>query len=413
MSVRNVHVSAREAPFEIEVNGVVVAIAIVVGVSDRPKTGVQPSRGDAVVNDQIVRQNIDIHSVGDIADRVAVADNIVGVRSVITHGCGKVAAYLSFHACRPDICLRRFQQRINPADRETGTHNSALCIKPALESRKCETKGRFAAGSQHKDRGSRRSREKGRQDQTWRTASEFFLDVRRRQPVVVHAKTTAYYPVALSRRIPSDSNTRTEQVIDRVQQSIMRRFRVAVRYLLLLGVARTEVEISEHGRCTLGPRVATVVISQAQSKGEISSRLPCVFNKQPEGSGSRVPIPQLLVPGCRVVHDAVFVCRSILRQGQQIVEREFRLRPRTLEGFDVIPVPAFITELQSVRASYMREDIAPVIVVLNEVALREADTVGLSGICVDPVYQYGRHGIVFRATSQNAFHSAQAGGEII
>src|SRR5208282_581361 len=61
------------------------------------------------------------------------------------------------------------------------------------------------------------------------------------------------------------------------------------------------------------------------------------------------------------------------------------MRPRTLERLDVIAVPAFVAHLQYVRATHMRQNIAPVVVVLNEIALRETQAVAevLSGYADD------------------------------
>ena len=214
---------------------------------------------------------------------------------------------------------------------------------------------------------------KGRSNFSRRAAAEFFLHVRLGQPVVVDAKSAAHHPVAVPRGIPRDTDARTEQIVDRVQQSVVGSLGIAVRHLLLLCCTGSQVEVSKHRRRTLRPRVAAVVVAQAQGQGQILSCFPSVLHKQSEGSGSGIPTPQLFCAGRGIVIDAVFVCGSVLRQSQQIAEREFRLRPGPLEGLDVISVPAFITELQSVRALYMREDVAPVIVVLNEIALRETD----------------------------------------
>ena len=78
----------------------------------------------------------------------------------------------------------------------------------------------------------------------------------------------------------------------------------------------------------------------------------------------------------------------------------------TLEWLDVIAVPAFVSELQRVRAAHMREHVAPVIVVLDEIALREAHAVGLAAIGVDSVHRDGRDRVVLGATAQHTFDPA-------
>jgi len=84
-----------------------------------------------------------------------------------------------------------------------------------------------------------------------------------------------------------------------------------------------------------------------------------------------------------------------------------------LERFDVVTIPAFVAEFESVRAFYMREHIAPVVVMLNEVALRESHTVSHSSIRVDSVHRDRGHSVVLGAAAQNAFNSADPGGELV
>src|SRR5215471_332615 len=57
------------------------------------------------------------------------------------------------------------------------------------------------------------------------------------------------------------------------------------------------------------------------------------------------------------------------------------MRPGPLEGFDVIAVPAFVANFYDVSTLHMGQNVAPVIVVLDEITLREANAVGnaLSG----------------------------------
>ena len=157
-------------------------------------------------------------------------------------------------------------------------------------------------------------------NQSRRAAAKFFLHVGRGQPVVVDAKAAAHaqspFPVG-SQATPTRGLNR---LLTECSKRVVRCLGIAVRNLLLLGCARAQVEVAEHRGVALGPRIAAVVIAQAQGQGQIPSRLPGVFDEQSKGSGSCIPIPQLLRAGCGVVHDAVFVGGGILRQLQQIVE---------------------------------------------------------------------------------------------
>src|SRR3954471_4036911 len=198
-----------------------------------------------------------------------------------------------------------------------------------------------------------------------------------------------------------------------MQQSIMRTFGVAICYLFLFGSPRTQVEVSEYRRVTLGPRVAAVVIPQAQGYSEIPSRFPGVFDKQSKCARGGIPIPQLLLASGGVVHHPVFIGRIILGEVEKGVEYKLWLRPRALEGFDVVSIPAFIAELQSMGSSDVGEDIAPVVVVLDEITLRKANTIGLPSIRIDSIHRDRGHGVVLSSTAQHTLDSAYPGREII
>src|SRR5438270_511581 len=61
----------------------------------------------------------------------------------------------------------------------------------------------------------------------------------------------------------------------------------------------------------------------------------------------------------------------------------------------------------------MREHIAPVIVMLNKIALGKADAVSLSAVSVDSVYRDRRYCIVLGPAAEHPFHSTQTCGEVI
>ena len=186
----------------------------------------------------------------------------------------------------------------------------------------------------------------------------------------------------------------------------MRGFCIAVCYLFLLGSACPQVEIPEYRRVTLRPRVAAVVISQTQGHSEIPSRFPGVFDKQSKCARGGIPIPQLLLTRGGVIHYPVFVGGIILSEFEKVVERKLWLGPRALEGFDVVAVPPFIAELQSMGASNMGEDIAPVIVMLDEITLGETNAIGHAAISIDSVHRNRGHCIVLGSTAQHTLYSA-------
>src|SRR5579863_1279714 len=100
MGVGSIHEPAREVPSNIEDHSVVVAMPVVVGVENLTKAGIEPDGIQAVVDDQIVGNGIDINTIGDISDGVAVADDVVGVGSVITNAGLKGPSQLALQSCR-------------------------------------------------------------------------------------------------------------------------------------------------------------------------------------------------------------------------------------------------------------------------------------------------------------------------
>src|SRR5262249_43910468 len=114
----------------------------------------------------------------------------------------------------------------------------------------------------------------------------------------------------------------------------------------------------------------------------------------------------LLRAAGRVVEDASLVDGIILCQGQDIGEVEYRRGPWTLKVFHVIAVPAFVTEFQRVCPLHVREHVTPVVVVLDEIALREVHAVGhSSAIHVDVSHDIG-NGVILRAGAQVALYAA-------
>src|SRR6185369_9202472 len=131
------------------------------------------------------------------------------------HGRRQDTGNSPFHSQRPDIGDWRFNFWIDASDIEVGTHLTSRCIKTSLESRVDKSERRRARVALDKDRCVRcccSATDESRRDQSWRIAAEFFLNVRRGQPVVVDAKSAAHGPVAVSLGIPCEANARAPQV---------------------------------------------------------------------------------------------------------------------------------------------------------------------------------------------------------
>ncbi len=80
-------------------------------------------------------------------------------------------------------------------------------------------------------------------------------------------------------------------------------------------------------------------------------------------------MPQLLLTRNRVIHHSAFGVRRVLCKVQQVVKLKFWRRPRPLERFHIVAKPAFVAELQDMGAANMGENIAPVVIVLDEISL--------------------------------------------
>src|ERR1035437_4158647 len=134
--------------------------------------------------------------------------------------------------------------------------------------------------------------------------------------------------------------------------------------------------------------------------------LPGIFSEHAIGPRRRVPVPQLLGSSLGIVHYPGFVRRRVLRKLQQVIEGKLRLRPRALEGLDVISVPALVPESKRVGTAHVREHVAPVIIVLDEVTLSEANAVCRTGIRVDSVHRDTVHRVILGSAAQHALNSA-------
>src|SRR5215469_17674825 len=109
-----------------------------------------------------------------------------------------------------------------------------------------------------------------------------------------------------------------------MQQCVVCCLRITIACLLLNCVSGTIVEVTEYSGRTLGPGVSAVVVTQTQRQSEILSGFPDVLGKQSECPGGSIPVPQLLLPGRRIVHHAILVVRRILSQLEQVIEGELR-----------------------------------------------------------------------------------------
>ena len=92
MGVGSINEPARKVPSNVKDHGIVIAVAVVVGIRNLTEAGIEPGRSRALMDHQIARESIDVHAIGDVPNRIAIADDIVGVGSVVTDAGCKVVS---------------------------------------------------------------------------------------------------------------------------------------------------------------------------------------------------------------------------------------------------------------------------------------------------------------------------------
>ena len=112
--------------------------------------------------------------------------------------------------------------------------------------------------------------------------------------------------------------------------------------------------------------VAEVVVANAVVDRKTLGDLPGVFREY-AGSGLRIAV----VVGFRQTRDgtvgeAILGVGLVVDEVDEAIELERRLGEGGGEEGDVIAMPALVAKLDGVRAANVREDIAPVIAVLDE-----------------------------------------------
>src|ERR1017187_172799 len=87
------------------------------------------------MSDEVSWNDVDVHAIGNAADRVLVADHIVGVGSIVSNGSSEYSVDSSLDAQSPHIGLGRFHKRIDSADREVSPHYTTLRVQSTWECR--------------------------------------------------------------------------------------------------------------------------------------------------------------------------------------------------------------------------------------------------------------------------------------
>ena len=233
-------------------------------------------------------------------------------------------------------------------------------------------KGLVFRGSEGEDGRRRLAAVEGGKDIARRIATVFFLKIGQRRPVMEDARATPDQPFAVASHVPGYSGAWTKHIGDGAVERVGVTNYEAVGSFFLQGLPGTIEEISERCAGAARIRVAVIVPADPVVQGNVVPDFPGVLSEESIGDTRSIPVVLRPLPGYRIIGETGFGVDIIARQLQQTVELERRLIIGAIEDFDIIAEEAFIPHPDVMRLDGVREDVAPVIVVLDEVALGEA-----------------------------------------
>src|SRR6266567_3668168 len=126
---------ARKTAANIRNESIIAGTTIVLRVVDASKTLVEPRRNCLVVDDQISRVTVDVHSIADVVNLAAAGELPTRTRSGITDARHECVGQRMFQLGRVNIGYRCLEIGIDAADSKLQSRNSALRV----ERRGCES----------------------------------------------------------------------------------------------------------------------------------------------------------------------------------------------------------------------------------------------------------------------------------
>ena len=141
---------------------------------------------------------------------------------------------------------------------------------------------------------------------------------------------------------------------------------------VLQGWARSHEEVSKDRAGGARVWVAEVVPPQPKVDSQLAVDLPGVFDESAVSHAGGIPTVLSLFARGWVVGKAGLSKDIVAGQIEQAVEVEGGLIVGSVEDLYVVGEESFISDLDVVRAEDVRQHIAPVVVMLDEVSLGEA-----------------------------------------
>src|SRR5580704_784064 len=118
--------------------------------------------------------------------------------------------------------------------------------------------------------------------------------------------------------------------------------------------------------------VSEVVVADSVVEGECASRFPGVLSEASRCGHGKFVLPGLRLARNDVVRQTGLGIRLVVDQIDHIVVVQIGNSVGSCKERQVVAVPALIPHFETVAAMNQRQHIAPVITVLDEIALREA-----------------------------------------
>src|ERR1035437_2451810 len=199
-------------------------------------------------------------------------------------------------------------------------------------------------------------------------------------------KASANYPLSTSSRIVGEAGAWAEDPVDVVTQYIRLYLHDGTCHLLRDVRSRREMEVGESRTFQRHVWIAVIVIANAIVDGQSAIHLPCIFRKHAEG-GFLVAVVVWFWLSCnRIVREISFAIRVVVDEINHVGVRDVRLAKGARKQSDIITAPCFKALLDARRANHPGEDIAPVIAVLDVIAVGE--TISPSCTQVSHVYDW-------------------------
>ena len=324
--------------------------------------------------DQVPGNEVHVDRIARVSRIAADHDQVGRVCSGISKTGRHVRGELAFKGSRPVEGIWSTQVQIISVDPDLRARNAALRIERlshkgwVLEAEWIRV---FCAIAEDGWGGGSVVIERWRNGSRW-IAPQIVLSISQRDVVVENSKSTAYHPLTGSKWIVCKTAARTEDPVD-----------IVVEYIRLLDHRRTgnplrhvwsrrEMEVRQYCSFQCHVRISIVVVADAVVDGQFAVHLPGVLGKQAERGLLVAIVSCFRLTRHRVVSKPTFLVGIVVDQIDHVGVLQIRLGKSSGEQGDVIAAPRLKPGFDVMRSDNPGQDIAPVIAVLNVIAVGEA-----------------------------------------